>query len=137
MVCAMMGCVSSIRPEPTDPPTTLSPLPPPPVDRSGGYGWAVAMIGGVVAIVLVTTGYGWFTLPGFGPTAGAGWWLYTSLLITLPAGLLLSVLACAGVAAVRRVGGRRWPAPLQALLPVLLVLGVVFLLVHSFFYTDW
>lgn len=121
----------------TDPPTTLSPLPPPPVDRPGGYRWAIGIVGAVVAVVLVATGYGWLTLPGFGPTAGVGWWLYTSLMVTIPAGVLIGVLACAGVVLLRRAGGRRWPGPLQGLLPVLVVFGLVALLAYGFLYTDW
>ena len=109
-------------------PASLSPLPPPPKDRAGGYKWALILVGALWLWLLVATAQGWFSIFG-DPTGAAGWWFMTSLTIITPACLLVWVMSCGLVALLRRLGGRSWPALLQALPAVVLVVTTLYFLV--------
>jgi hypothetical protein len=107
----------------------LNPLPEP-VPGGRGYLWATALVGTALAAVLALVAWGFFTVPGTDPVRAGGWYFAISLLIIIPAAVVVLVLSWGAIALLRRAGGRRWPGLVQALPAVALVLGLLFLLLR-------
>jgi hypothetical protein len=124
----MSGNVSPGRDSPV-----LSPLPPPPAASGRGYHWATALVGILTLGAVVLVGIGWFTIPGIDPVRAGAWTFALSLLIVLPAGIVVLLASLALVAILRRCGARTWPGVVQALPAVAVVLGLLYLLVRWLF----
>jgi hypothetical protein len=107
----------------------MNPLPDPMPDGRG-YLWAAGLVGIVLAAVLGLVGWGFFTVPGADPVRAAGWYFAISLLIIIPAALVVLVLSWGAIALIRQLGGRALPGLVQAAPPVALVLGLLFLLLR-------
>jgi hypothetical protein len=107
--------------------TVLNPLPDP-VPGGRGYLWAAGLVGVVLAGVLGLVAWGFFSVPGTDPVRAGGWYFAISLLIIVPAAVVVLVLSWGVIVLMRRMGARGWPGPVQATPAVALVLGLVFVL---------
>lgn len=118
------------------PKNTLSPMPAPPGPVRHGYLWTNVGMGVVYVAAVVTLTWGFFDLPLYDPVGAGSWALVISLMIFLPAAIVLAILSCGVVYLLRRTIGQSWPGPLQALPAVVLVLGLTFLLLSWLFADD-
>lgn len=112
------------------PATTLSALPPPPSDKSGGYVWVAVYVGLVWLALLGLSTKVWLDAFGFDPARGATWSFVTSLMIVTPGCLVVALASFGVLVLLRKLGARRWPAPIQALPAVVLVLGLAWLILR-------
>ncbi len=108
--------------------STLRPLGPPPPKDKKGYHWAAVLVGIVLLAALGLIAFGFFSVPGVDLVRAGGWTFAISLLIVVPAAVIVLLVSWAVVWVIRRLGARRWPGLVQALPAVLLILTLLYLL---------
>ncbi|MFD2078666.1 hypothetical protein SAMN05421678_113157 [Actinopolymorpha cephalotaxi] len=108
--------------------STLRPLGPPLPASKKGYHWAAVLVGIVLLAAMGLIAFGFFSVPGVDLVRAGGWTFAISLLIVIPAAVVVLLLSWAVVWGIRRLGARRWPGLVQALPAVLLILFLLYLL---------
>ena len=110
--------------------TALSTVPRSP-PRHPGYLWTAVLVGAVLACVLAVVAWGFFTVPGTDPVRAGGWYFAISLMILVPAALVVLVLSWGVVAVLRHWGAWTWPGVVQAAPAVALVYTLLYLLLRT------
>ena len=124
---------SSRQPNSSSGSATLSPLPPPLPTPGRGYFWAAILSGLLLIVAMADLGLNFYRVPGFDVIRAAGWHFAISLLILVPASVMIWITSCAVIGVMRRLGARHWPGLLQALPAVALVLGLLYLMIRWLF----